>query len=217
MKNKMPWANFFSASIFFTFLVLCTEKKVARPIHLFLCWFADLALRARKEAKKKGKKKRNRRRRRRRRRGRGTGRWLAPGTCGAAFAAVAGAWAAARSVGSAGSDAPVALFVGAGVSLLLFLFFFWSCFVIRSRREVFWGSYTPPRRMERRMDRRYRERSRVQHPIDLESRSPMAWQHRDFNYQQHSTFHDRYPGRHIGDNNRSRRVHVQILDKILFY
>ena len=101
-------------------------------------------------------------------------------------------------------------------SFVVFVFF-WSCFVIRSRREVFWGSYTPPRRMERRMDRRYRERSRVQHPIDLESRSPMAWQHRDFNYQQHSTFHDRYPGRHIGDNNRSRRVHVQILDKILFY
>ena len=123
MKNKMPWANFFSASIFFTFLVLCTEKKSCSAHSSLSLLICGPCVACEEGGEEERKKKRNRRRRRRRRRGRGTGRWLAPGTCGAAFAAVAGAWAAARSVGSAGSDAPVALFVGAGVSLLLFLFF----------------------------------------------------------------------------------------------
>ncbi len=57
--------------------------------------------------------------------------------------------------------------------------------------------------MERRMDRRERERERSRQGnfndrVDLDSRTPLAWQHRDFNYQQHnqSTFNDRYPGMH---------------------
>ena len=57
--------------------------------------------------------------------------------------------------------------------------------------------------MERRMDRRERERERSRQSssndrVDLDSRTPLAWQHRDFNYQQHgnnqSNFHERYPG-----------------------
>ena len=60
--------------------------------------------------------------------------------------------------------------------------------------------------MERRMDRRERERERSRQVgnfndrVDLDSRTPLAWQHRDFNYQQHnqSTFNDRYPGTTFG-------------------
>ena len=48
--------------------------------------------------------------------------------------------------------------------------------------------------MERRMERK-RERSRG----DFESRTPLAWQHRDFHYPPHhqSSFNDRYPGMSI--------------------
>lgn len=57
------------------------------------------------------------------------------------------------------------------------------------------------------MDRRERERERSRQSnlndrVDLDSRTPLAWQHRDFNYQQHgnstnqqSAFNDRYPGK----------------------
>ena len=68
--------------------------------------------------------------------------------------------------------------------------------------------------MERRMDRRdrERERSRANNNIaeqqqqqsvhrgstpggEYDSRTPLAWQHRDFNYQQqNSVFNERYPG-----------------------
>lgn len=49
------------------------------------------------------------------------------------------------------------------------------------------------------MDRRERERSRQASSqgdrVDLDSRTPLAWQHRDFNYHgQTSAFHERYPG-----------------------
>ena len=57
------------------------------------------------------------------------------------------------------------------------------------------------------MDRRERERERSRQSscndrVDLDSRTPLAWQHRDFNYQHtsvnnQSNFHDRYPGRLI--------------------
>ena len=62
------------------------------------------------------------------------------------------------------------------------------------------------RRMERRMDRRERERERFrqhQHQqsnlndrVDLDARTPLAWQRRDFNYHHNSSssFNERYPG-----------------------
>ncbi len=52
------------------------------------------------------------------------------------------------------------------------------------------------------MDRRDRERLAARqhhqdHRVDLDSRTPLAWQHRDFNYQvpHTSSFNERYPGK----------------------
>jgi hypothetical protein len=84
--------------------------------------------------------------------------------------------------------------------------------------------------MERRMDRRERERERSRQSssndrVDLDSRTPLAWQHRDFNYQHsansQSNFHERYPGivfsfpnNNITERKISAMTHTKFKQKI---
>ena len=71
------------------------------------------------------------------------------------------------------------------------------------------------------MDRRERERERSRQSssndrVDLDSRTPLAWQHRDFNYQHsansQSNFHERYPGIVFSFPNNNNRTKNQCHD-----
>jgi len=66
------------------------------------------------------------------------------------------------------------------------------------------------------MERRDRERERSQRANvnergagDFDSRTPLAWQHRDFNYQHQSTFNERYP-EGVASSNSDRFSHPSL-------